>query len=139
MIHRHRLYHLDQNHPDLGDGADGEDVRVTYVIRRKLRYAGPLIVEGNDFWRTSKIEHLAGLKDGQPIEFKNDDDDDMPVSFREREYYQADDNEITDAGYTIEEIEDHLDDDPDGLPAELNDLLGGIAEAQEDYNEGEEE
>ena len=78
-------------------------------------------------------------KDGQPIEFKNDDDDDMPVSFREREYYQADDNEITDAGYTIEDIEDHLDDDPDGLPAELNDLLGGIAEAQEDYNEGEEE
>ena len=76
-------------------------------------------------------------KDGQPIEFKNDDEDDMPVSFREREYYQADDNEITDAGYTIEDIEDHLDDDPSDLPPSLNDLLGGIAEAQEDFIEGD--
>ena len=63
---------------------DGEDVRVTYVIRRKLRYAGPLIVEGNDFWRTSKIEHLAGLKDGQPI----DDSDLAKAAGRVREEYR---------------------------------------------------
>ncbi|MBR6951146.1 MAG: DNA-directed RNA polymerase subunit beta [Oscillospiraceae bacterium] len=78
-------------------------------------------------------------KDGQAIEFKNDDDDDMPIPFRDREFYQADDNEITDAGYTIEDIEDHLDDDQGVLPAELNDLLGGIAEAQEDFIEGDQD
>ena len=48
--------------------ADGDDVRVTYVVRRKFRFAGPLIVEGNEFWRKTKIEHLAGLKDGQAID-----------------------------------------------------------------------
>ena len=47
---------------------DGEDVHVTYVVRRKLRFVGPLIVEGNNFWRKSKIEHLAGLKSGQYVD-----------------------------------------------------------------------
>ena len=78
-------------------------------------------------------------KDGQPIEFKNDDDDDMPIPFRDREYYQADDSEITDAGYTIEDIEDHLEDDQPDLPARLNDFFAGIAEAQEDFIEGDQD
>ena len=63
---------------------DGDEVHVTYVIRRKLRFAGPVIVEGNDFWRKTKIEHLAGLKDGQPI----DDADLATAAGNVREAYQ---------------------------------------------------
>ena len=64
--------------------ADGDDVHVTYVIRRKLRFAGPAIVEGNKFWRKTKIEHLAGLKDGQPI----DDSDLAKAAGNVRDAYQ---------------------------------------------------
>lgn len=64
--------------------AEGDDVLVTYVIRRKLRFAGPIIVEGNAFWRKSKIEHLADLKDGQPI----DDADLAKAAGKVREAYQ---------------------------------------------------
>ena len=63
---------------------DGDDVHVTYVIRRKLRFAGPLIVEGNEFWRKSKIEHLADLKDGQYI----DDSDLAKAAGKVRDEYR---------------------------------------------------
>ena len=63
---------------------DGDDVHVIYVIRRKLRFVGPVIVEGNDFWRKSKIEHMANLKDGQPV----DDADLAKAAAKIRDEYQ---------------------------------------------------
>lgn len=42
----------------------GEGVEVTFYVKRKMRYAAPLIVKGNDFFGESKIANEAGLKDG---------------------------------------------------------------------------
>ena len=42
--------------------ADG--VEVTYYVKRKMRYAGPLVIEGNEELSESKIASEAGLKDG---------------------------------------------------------------------------
>ncbi len=42
--------------------ADG--VEVTYYVKRKMRYAGPLVIEGNEALSESKIAGEAGLKDG---------------------------------------------------------------------------
>ena len=42
--------------------ADG--VEVTFFVKRKMRYAGPLAVQGNDELGESKISSEAGLKDG---------------------------------------------------------------------------
>ncbi len=45
-------------------GAKGIDV--TYVVKPKLRFQGPLNVTGNDYWSVSKITSLSELKDGYP-------------------------------------------------------------------------
>ena len=42
--------------------ADG--VEVTFFVKRKMRYAGPLIVQGNDEFSESKVSSESGLKDG---------------------------------------------------------------------------
>jgi len=42
--------------------ADG--VVVTFSVFRKMRYQGPLVVKGNDFYGASKIASESGLKDG---------------------------------------------------------------------------
>lgn len=42
--------------------ADG--IEVTYFVKRKMRYSGPLVIEGNDALSESKISDEAGLKDG---------------------------------------------------------------------------
>ena len=42
--------------------ADG--VVVTFSVFRKLRFQGPLVVKGNDFYSASKIASESGLKDG---------------------------------------------------------------------------
>ena len=39
-------------------------VEVVFKVKRKLRYSGPLTVEGNDFFSESRISKEAGLKDG---------------------------------------------------------------------------
>ena len=39
-------------------------VEVVFKVRRKLRYSGPLKVEGNDFFSESRISKEADLKDG---------------------------------------------------------------------------
>ena len=39
-------------------------VEVVFKVRRKLRYSGPLTVEGNDFFSESRISKEADLKDG---------------------------------------------------------------------------
>ena len=77
-------------------------------------------------------------KEGNPIEIKNNDDEDMRASFRDQSYYQSSDDEITDAGYSIEDIEDHLDDmdDEEDLPEGLNSLIAAIAEADDDFEGG---
>ena len=43
-------------------GADG--ISVTYVVKRKMRFQGPLNVKGNDYWGVGKITQLSELKDG---------------------------------------------------------------------------
>ena len=45
-------------------GAKGIDI--TYVVTPKLRFQGPLNVNGNDYWSVSKITSLSELKDGYP-------------------------------------------------------------------------
>ena len=45
-------------------GANGIDI--TYVVTPKLRFQGPLNVNGNDYWSRSKITSLSELKDGYP-------------------------------------------------------------------------
>ena len=42
--------------------ADG--VEVTYYVKRKMRYSGPLVVEGNEALSESKVSSEAALKDG---------------------------------------------------------------------------
>lgn len=42
--------------------ADG--VSVTYFVKRKMRFAGPLRIEGNEEFSESKISSESGLKDG---------------------------------------------------------------------------
>lgn len=42
--------------------ADG--VEVTYYVKRKMRYSGPLVVEGNEALSESKVASEAALKDG---------------------------------------------------------------------------
>ena len=39
-------------------------VEVTFFVKRKMRFAGPVIVEGNDEFSESKISKEAGLQDG---------------------------------------------------------------------------
>ena len=39
-------------------------VEVVFKVKRKLRYSGPLTVEGNDFFSESRISKEADLKDG---------------------------------------------------------------------------
>ena len=39
-------------------------VEVVFKVKRKLRYSGPLTVEGNDFFNESRIAKEADLKDG---------------------------------------------------------------------------
>ena len=41
-----------------------EGIEVTFRVKRKLRYCGPLTVEGNDFFSESRISKEADLKDG---------------------------------------------------------------------------
>ncbi len=43
-------------------GASGVDV--VFVVKRKMRFQGPLNVKGNDYWNAGKIAKLAELKDG---------------------------------------------------------------------------
>ena len=43
-------------------GADG--VEITYVVKRKMRFQGPLAVTGCDYWNEGKIAKLSELKDG---------------------------------------------------------------------------
>ena len=42
--------------------ADG--VEVTFLVKRKMRYSGPLTVQGNDEFSESKVSSESGLKDG---------------------------------------------------------------------------
>ncbi len=42
--------------------------RINYVIRRRHRFAGPLIVKGNEHLKSSKIAKLSELKDGDFID-----------------------------------------------------------------------
>lgn len=39
-------------------------VDIVYVVKRKMRFVGPLAVSGNNFWGESKIQSLSGLVDG---------------------------------------------------------------------------
>ena len=39
-------------------------VEVTFFVKRKMRFAAPLIVEGNDEFSESKVAKEAGLQDG---------------------------------------------------------------------------
>ena len=39
-------------------------VEVTFFVKRKMRFAGPLIVEGNDEFSESKVAKESGLQDG---------------------------------------------------------------------------
>ncbi len=41
-----------------------EGVAVTFYVRRKMRYQGPIAVQGNKFFSESKISKEAALKDG---------------------------------------------------------------------------
>ncbi len=43
---------------------------------------------------------------GQEIELKDDDDDDFQPSFRDDSSYNSDDDEISRAGYSIEDVEE---------------------------------
>jgi len=43
----------------------GNGIAVTYVVRRKSVFQGPLQAKGNEFWGVSKIANLAGLEDGR--------------------------------------------------------------------------
>ena len=43
-------------------GIDG--IEVTYVVKRKMRFQGPLIVKGCEYWNEGKIAKLSELKDG---------------------------------------------------------------------------
>lgn len=47
---------------------EGDQVDITYVVKRKLRFAGPPEIMGADYWGEKKIASLAGLKDGQMID-----------------------------------------------------------------------
>jgi len=39
-------------------------VDIVFVVKRKMRFQGPLNVKGNDYWNAGKIAKLAELKDG---------------------------------------------------------------------------
>ena len=39
-------------------------VEVTYVVKRKMRFQGPLVVKGCEYWNEGKIAKLSELKDG---------------------------------------------------------------------------
>lgn len=43
-------------------GVNGVDV--TYVVKHKMRFQGPLAVKGCDYWNEGKIAKFSGLKDG---------------------------------------------------------------------------
>lgn len=63
---------------------DGDGIAVTYLIRRKMRFKGPLAVKGNDFWGAGKIAKLADLRDGSSV----DDADLAAAALRVRTAYQ---------------------------------------------------
>ena len=44
---------------------DGDDVAVTFRVVRKMRFQGPPVVKGAEFYGASRIASEAGLKDGQ--------------------------------------------------------------------------
>ena len=69
-------------------------------------------------------------KDGQEIELKNDDDDDLQGTITDDSVYQADDREITESGYSIEDAEDGLD----SFFTNLGEDLGDDMEADFAYN-----
>ena len=41
-----------------------EGIEVTYVVKRKMRFQGPLVVKGCEYWNEGKIAKLSELKDG---------------------------------------------------------------------------
>ena len=43
---------------------DAAGVAVTFFVKRKMRFAGPLVVEGNEEFGAAKIAKESGLKDG---------------------------------------------------------------------------
>ncbi len=42
----------------------GDGVAVTYLVKHKMRFQGPLGVKGNDYWTEAKIAKFSELKDG---------------------------------------------------------------------------
>ncbi len=48
----------------VAEGVDG--VEVTYVVKRKMRLRGPVLVSGCEYWNEGKIGKLSKLKDGYP-------------------------------------------------------------------------
>ncbi len=42
----------------------GNGVEVVYIVKRKMRFHGPLNVKGNEEWNASKIASFADLRDG---------------------------------------------------------------------------
>ena len=49
---------------DAQKALSGDEVAVTFLVRRKLRYHAPLTVVGADYFSESKISSESGLKDG---------------------------------------------------------------------------
>ena len=43
---------------------DAAGVEVTFFVKRKMRFAGPLVVEGNEEFGAAKVAKESGLKDG---------------------------------------------------------------------------
>ena len=41
-----------------------EGIEVTYWVKRKMRFQGPLVVKGCEYWNEGKIAKLSELKDG---------------------------------------------------------------------------
>ena len=74
---------------------------------------------------------------GEVIELKNDDDDEIQGSFHDDSIYQSDDAEISDAGYTIEDVEEEGDALDDFFAGFANDEAEG-AEFDKDYEEEDE-
>ena len=64
--------------------------------------------------------------EGGEIELKDDEEDDFTGSFRDDDDYRADDSELEDAGYAIEDVNDELDDYDDTA-------------AESDYDDDEED
>ena len=74
----------------------------------------------------------------QEIELKDDDDDDFQPSFRDDSSYNSDDDEISRAGYSIEDVEEP-EGEGDGLLGALLSALGSEDDDEEDIFADEEE